>query len=135
MSSMSNPDQQIVRSLVETLEQSGHTVLLGYSAEGLSELKPPAILVQLDSIREQERKGQKAKYLMEFTVSSVIRTSESVTYDLMAIVHSIRTLLSEWDSINDGIRKLFFSETQFDIAPSHAQLSFADLTVTLEAVY
>ena len=133
MPSTSNPDEQIIKALVAKLEESDLSVLLGYSIADLPEIEPPAILVQLDSIREQERQGKRAKYLLELTVSGVDRTQHDSTYKLMALVRKIRSLLN--NARFEGVRKISFSETQFDIAPSNGQLSFADISVNLEAVF
>ncbi|MCW7553296.1 hypothetical protein NX722_11735 [Endozoicomonas gorgoniicola] len=133
MPSTSNPDEQIIKALVAKLEESRFPVLLGYSIADLPEIEPPAILVQLDSIREQERQGKRAKYRLELTVSGVYRTQPDTTYQLMTIVRTIRSLLNS--AHFEGVRKISFSETQFDIAPNNGQLSFADMSVNLEAIF
>ena len=135
MPSTLNPDELIIRALVDKLKESSFKVMLGYSAAGLSELEPPAILVQLDSMKETDRQNKRAKYTLELTVSSVTRTDSDTTYNLMNMVHVIRSLLNESGSIHSGIRKINFSDTQFDIAPSNGQLSFADMSVNINAVF
>ncbi|MCW7551773.1 hypothetical protein NX722_03790 [Endozoicomonas gorgoniicola] len=133
MPSTSNPDEQIIKALVAELEESSFPVLLGYSIADLPDIEPPAILVQLDSIREQERQGKRAKYQLELTVSGVYRTQPDSTYQLMTIARTIRSLLNNANF--ESVRKISFSETQFDIAPNNGQLSFADMSVNLEAVF
>ncbi|UYM16192.1 hypothetical protein [Endozoicomonas euniceicola] len=133
MLSTSNPDEQIIKALLTKLEESRFPVLLGYSIADLPEIEPPAILVQLDSIRELERQGKRAKYRLELTVSGVYRTQPDTTYQLMTIARMIRSLLIH--ASFEGVRKISFSETQFDIAPNNGQLSFADMSVNLEAVF
>ncbi|UYM16256.1 hypothetical protein [Endozoicomonas euniceicola] len=61
MPSTSNPDEQIIKALVAKLEESRFPVLPGYSIADLPDIEPPAILIQLDSIRELERQGKRAK--------------------------------------------------------------------------
>ncbi|MCW7551812.1 hypothetical protein NX722_10035 [Endozoicomonas gorgoniicola] len=133
MPSTSNPDEQIIKALVAKLEESRFPVLLGYSIADLPDIEPPAILVQLDSIRELERQGKRAKYRLELTVSGVYRTQPDTTYELMTIARTIRSLLN--NARFEGVRKISFSETQFDIAPGNGQLSFADMSVNLEVVF
>ncbi|WBA79773.1 hypothetical protein [Endozoicomonas sp. GU-1] len=47
---------------------------------------------------------------------------------------AIRELFTTGQRFTPEARNIQFSETQFDIAPSNAHLSFADLQVSIEVV-
>ena len=129
------PEQKIIQTIVERLGESQQNVLLGYSATGLSDdLTLPAFLIQLESIQEQARQGQRTKALMMVNLSAVTRTSQKTTFELIAMVHTLRQLLDTSKRICPEVRKLSFSETQFDIAPNHGQLSFADIQLTIDVI-
>ncbi|WP_252177194.1 hypothetical protein [Endozoicomonas sp. 4G] len=133
---MSNLEQQLVSTLMKVLESVCDQVLLGYAATGIEqELKPPAILVQLESISELQQQGSRRKDQWLFNLSAVVPTNDQTTYALLEFSRTIRKALSSDKTLAEYYRKLTFSETQFDIAPSQGQLSFADITLTLETVF
>ena len=135
MPSTSNPEKQIIENLVAHLKQITENTLLGYSATGLEkDIELPAILVQLESINEEQRQGQRAKYRMEFNLSVVAKTNKDTTYALLDLTRSIRELFTTGQRFTPEARNTTFSETQFDIAPSNAHLSFADLQLQIEVV-
>ena len=133
---MSSPEKQIVSSLMSRLGTICDQVLLGYSATGVEQdLDSPSLLVQLESMTEQEQQGARRKYLLQFNLSAVVTTDERTTYALLDLSRLVREALFSQNRLCPEARKLTFSETQFDIAPNHTQLSFADITVTVEAVF
>ena len=135
MSSTSNPEQRIIENLVAHLSQVSANTMLGYSATGQEkDLDLPAILVQLESINEEQRQGQKAKYRMAFNISVVAKTNKDTTYTLLQLTRSIRDLFATGERFTPEARSISFSETQFDIAPSNAHLSFADLQLQIEVI-
>ena len=135
MSSTSNPEQRIIENLVTHLSQVSANTMLGYSATGQEkDLDLPAILVQLESINEEQRQGQKAKYRMAFNISAVAKTNKDTTYTLLQLTRSIRELFATGKRFTPEARSITFSETQFDIAPSNAHLSFADLQLQIEVI-
>ncbi|WP_422135486.1 hypothetical protein [Endozoicomonas sp. ALD040] len=133
---MLSPEQQLVSLLVGVLETVCNQVLLGYAATGIEQdLKPPAVLVQLESISELQQQGSRRKDQWLFNLSAVVPTNDRATYALLELSRTIRQALSNDKALSEHCRKLTFSETQFDIAPSQGQLSFADITLTLETVF
>lgn len=133
---MLNPEQRLVGLLVGVLETVCSQVLLGYAATGVEQdLKPPAILLQLESISELQQQGSRRKDQWLFNLSAVVPTNDRATYALLEFTRTIRQALSSDKTLAEQCRKLTFSETQFDIAPSQGQLSFADITLTLETVF
>ncbi|WP_139117827.1 hypothetical protein, partial [Endozoicomonas atrinae] len=91
MPSMSNPESLVIEKLIEHLKQVAPNTQLGYSAIGQEQdLALPAILVQLESINEEQRQGTKAKYRMEFNISAVAKTNNDTTYNLIDLTRSIR---------------------------------------------
>ncbi len=131
----SNPERQIIESLIEHLKQVSENTLLGYSATGQEQdLDLPAILVQLESINEEQRQGQRAKYRMEFNISVVAKTNIDTTYTLLDLTRSIRELFTTGQRFTPEARNIHFSETQFDISPSNVHLSFADLQLHIDVV-
>lgn len=135
MPSMLNPERQIIDNLIAHLKQVSENTLLGYSATGQEQdLDLPAILVQLESISEEQRQGQKAKYRMAFNISVVSKTNADTTYALVDLTHSIRELFTTVRRFTPEARNVSVSETQFDIAPSNAHLSFADLQLHIDVV-
>ncbi|WP_299735680.1 hypothetical protein [uncultured Endozoicomonas sp.] len=135
MSSTSNPEARIVEALVYRLTEVTSTVLLGYSALGLNdELPTPAMLVQLESIQEQGRQGSRRKMSMALNVSVVIKTDEDSTYTLMDLTRLVRELFASSERFTPEARTVQFSETQFDIAPNHGHLSFADIQLTIDVI-
>lgn len=135
MPSTLNPERQIINNLIAHLKQVSENTLLGYSATGQEQdLDLPAILVQLESISEEQRQGQKAKYRMELNISVVTKTNADTTYTLIDLTHSIRELFTTGQRFTPQARTVTVSETQFDIAPSNAHLSFADLQLHIEVV-
>ncbi|MET4695002.1 hypothetical protein [Endozoicomonas lisbonensis] len=136
MSSTLSPEHQIVNALVDRLKSTTAQVLLGYSATGVEQdLTLPSLLVQLESITEQTRNGTRAKYQMQFILSAVVPTDENTTYELLNLVRSVRESLNNPQPLCEQVRQLTFSETQFDIAPGQGHLSFADMTLTIEAIF
>ena len=78
---------------------------------------------------------QKAKYRIDLNVSLAERTNTQTTYKLIELSKSVRSTLGSSERICPEARKVNFSETQFDIAPSNSQLSFADISLQIEAVF
>ena len=135
MPSTSNPEKQIIENLVAHLKQITENTLLGYSATGLEkDIELSAILVQLESINEEQRQGQRAKYRMEFNISAVAKTNTQTTYTLIDLTRSIRELFTTGKRFTPEARNIAFSETNFDIAPSNAHLSFADMSLQIDLV-
>lgn len=135
MPSMSNPESLVIEKLIEHLKQVAPNTQLGYSAIGQEQdLELPAILVQLESINEEQRQGTKAKYRMEFNISAVAKTNNDTTYSLIDITRSIRELFTTGERFTPEARTMTFSETNFDIAPSNAHLSFADMSLQIDVV-
>ena len=135
MPSTLNPERQIINNLIAHLKQVSENTLLGYLATGQEQdLDLPAILVQLESISEEQRQGQKAKYRMELNISVVTKTNADTTYTLIDLTHSIRELFTTGQRFTPQARTVTVSETQFDIAPSNAHLSFADLQLHIDIV-
>ncbi|MGI9278338.1 MAG: hypothetical protein ACR2PX_01755 [Endozoicomonas sp.] len=133
---MPHPEQQLVSTLIHTLEPVCDQVLLGYSATGLEqELKPPALLVQLESISQLQQQGSRRKYRWVFNLSAVVPTNDQSTYTLLDLRRAVRETMAASKTLDQQVRKIEFSETQFDIAPNQGQLSFADITLTLETVF
>ena len=136
MPSTSSPETRIVEALVYRLTEVTPNVLLGYTALGLDEELPkPAILVQLESLQEQGRQGSRVKMQMSLNISVVIKTNEESTYALMDLTRSIRELFITGERWVPEARNTQFSETQFDIAPNHGQLSFADIQLTIDVIF
>ena len=135
MFSASNPERQIIDNLIAHLKQVSENTLLGYSATGQEQdLDLPAILVQLESISEEQRQGQKAKYRMAFNISAVARTNKNTTYTLLDLTHAIRELFATGQRFTPEARSVSVSETRFDIAPSNAHLSFADVQLHIDII-
>ncbi|WP_299735381.1 hypothetical protein [uncultured Endozoicomonas sp.] len=135
MPSTSNPERQIIDNLITRLKQVSENTLLGYSATGQeTDLDLPAILVQLESINEEQRQGAKAKYRMAFNISAVAKTNKDTTFTLLELTRSIRGLFTQETRFTPEARNISFSETQFDIAPSNAHLSFADLQLQIDVI-
>ena len=136
MPSTSSPETRIVEALVYRLTEVTPNVLLGYTALGLDEELPkPAILVQLESLQEQGRQGSRVKMQMSLNISVVIKTNEESTYALLDLTRSIRALFITGERWVPEARNTQFSETQFDIAPNHGQLSFADIQLTIDVIF
>ncbi|MGI9276865.1 MAG: hypothetical protein ACR2PT_18715 [Endozoicomonas sp.] len=72
---------------------------------------------------------------MLLNLSAVVITDERTTYALLDLSRTIREALSSSDRLCPEARKLTFTDTQFDIAPNHTQMSFADMQLTVEAVF
>ncbi len=135
MPSTLNPERQIIDNLIAHLKQVSENTRLGYSATGQEQdLDLPAILVQLESISEEQRQGQKAKCRMAFNISAVARTNKDTTYTLLDLTHAIRKLFTTGQRFTPEARSVSVSETQFDIAPSNAHLSFADVQLHIDVV-
>ena len=133
MSTASN-EQIIVDAIIEKLSVVAET-RLGYSATGLDDdLSTPAILVQLESLSETSRQGDKGKFELQFNISAIDRTSDQTTSNLITLVRQIRTALNPAQKLCPEARKHTLSDTRFDIAPNYGQLSFADSTLTVEAI-
>ena len=134
LNSEAHPEDAVIDALIERLEQVCDSVYLGYSISGAgNDLKPPAILVQLESMPEQTRSNQRAKFTMQFIISSVAYTESRTTYELIKMVRSIRNALHECPLCPQA-RSITTADVQFDIAPSNGQLSFADMSVNIEVV-
>lgn len=135
MPSTLSPERQIIDNLITHLKQITDNTLLGYSATGQEQdLDLPAILVQLESISEEQRQGQRAKYRMELNISVVTKTNADTTYALIDLTHSIRELFTTGQRFTPEARSISVSETRFDIAPSNAHLSFADVQLHIDVV-
>ncbi|WP_419835312.1 hypothetical protein [Endozoicomonas atrinae] len=135
MPSTSSPETRIVEALVYRLTEVTPTVLLGFTALGLDEELPkPAILVQLESLKEQGRQGRRVKMQMSLNISVVIKTNEESTYALMDLTRSIRALFTTGERWVPEARSTQLSETQFDIAPNPGQLSFADIQLIIDVI-
>ena len=135
MPSRLNQERVIVEKLIEHLKTITDNVQLGYSGTGLEkDIEIPAILVQLASITEEQRQGAKAKFQIEFNISAVTKTNQDTTYNLIDLSRSIRELFTTGERFTPEVRNVSISETQFDIAPSNAHLSFADLQLQIEVV-
>ncbi|WP_257286403.1 hypothetical protein [Endozoicomonas sp. SESOKO1] len=135
MPSTSNQEKVIVEKLIEHLKLITENVYLGYSGTGLeNDIEIPAIVVQLVSINEEQRQGQRAKYRMEFGISAVAKTNTQATFNLIDLTRSIRELFTTGKRFTPEARSTAFSETSFDIAPSNAHLSFADMSLQIEVV-
>ena len=127
-------EQAIVDALITKLEDVAET-RLGYSATGLDDTDTlPLILIQLESLNEIERKGLKAKYELQFNLSTVVKTSEQTTAELIQLSHQVRTALDPSEKLCPESRQHSLSDTRFDIAPSYGQLSFADSSLTVETI-
>ena len=129
----SGDEYVIVTVLLEKLSRVAEAKL-GYAATGLNELETPAILVQLESLTEVTRMGDKARFELQFIVSGVVPSSEQTTIELISLTRQIRTALNPAQRLCPEARKHTLSDTRFDIAPNHGQLSFADSTLTIEAI-
>ncbi|MCL6270722.1 hypothetical protein M3P05_12385 [Sansalvadorimonas sp. 2012CJ34-2] len=133
MPSESN-EQAIVDAIVERLKTVADT-RLGYSAIGLEDsLSTPAILVQLENLVETARQGSREKLQLQFNISAVVKTSKETTSELLSLTRQVREALNPVDRLNPASRSHTLSDTRFDIAPSRGQLSFADSTLTVEAI-
>ncbi|WP_281648970.1 hypothetical protein [Parendozoicomonas sp. Alg238-R29] len=131
---IASSEQIIVDAIIEKLSVVAETKL-GYAATGLDDdLSTPAILVQLESLTELSRQGEKGRFELQFTISAVVKTSDQTTSDLISLTRQLRAALNPTDKLCPDARKQTFSDTRFDIAPHHGQLSFADSTLTVEAI-
>ena len=127
-------EQTIVDAIVERLQTVAETKL-GYSATGLEDaIETPAILVQLESLVETGRQGRKEKLQLQFNISAVVKTSDQTTSELLTLTRQLRNALSAAERLSPASRSHTISDTRFDIAPSRGQLSFADSTLTVEAI-
>ncbi len=127
-------EQAILTSVIERLSSVAETKL-DYSATGLYDsLDGPVILVRLESLAETARQGEKGRFELQFAVNAVIRTSEQTTLELMTLVRKIRTALNSAEKLCPETRKHVLSDTRFDIASDHDQLSFAVSTLMVEAI-
>ncbi|WP_345197282.1 hypothetical protein, partial [Kistimonas scapharcae] len=110
-------------------------VKVGYPATGLEDdLEVPAILVQLESLTELNRRGQRGLYQLQFLISLAVRTSDASTESLLQLSRQIRQAMAPGTRLCPEARKLQLTETQFDIAPAHGRLSFADIGLQVDAV-
>ena len=133
MPTVSN-EQNIVAVLMEKLNTVAET-RLGYAATGLDDdLLTPAILLQLESLTETGRQGERGKFELQFNLSAVVRTSEQTTAELITLTRQVRQVLNPAERLCPETRKHSLSDTRFDIAPNYGQLSFADSTLTVEAI-
>ena len=126
-------EQIILTTLLEKLSRVAET-RSGYSAMGIADLKTPAILVQLETLTEVARMGEKARFELQFTISAVVRSSEEATAELISLTRQIVTILNPARRLCPEVRKHTLSDTRFDVAPNYGQLSFADSTLTIEAI-
>ena len=134
MPSTSN-ELMIVDAVIQRLKTVTDNVLLGYSATGIEgQDVAPFIMVMLESLNELGRQGSKARYTLQFNISTAVKTSDNATYELLTYVRSIREALDSHHRICNEVRKHTLDETLFDIAPGHGQLSFADMALTVEAI-
>ncbi|GAA4648722.1 hypothetical protein GCM10023116_09930 [Kistimonas scapharcae] len=129
------PENRILTALIARLESVCSHVKVGYPATGLEDdLEVPAILVQLESLIELNRSGQRGLYQLQFLISLAVRTSEASTESLLQLSHQIRQALALGTRLCPEARKLQLTETQFDIAPAHGRLSFADIGLQVDTV-
>ena len=134
MPSTSN-ELMIVDAVIQRLKTVTDNVFLGYSATGIEgQEATPFIMVMLESLNELGRQGNKARYTLQFNISTAVKTSDNATYELLTYVRSIREALESQHRICNEVRKHTLDETLFDIAPGPGQLSFADMALMVEAV-
>ncbi|WP_263080060.1 hypothetical protein [Endozoicomonas sp. Mp262] len=135
MPSISSPEAIIVDAITSKLAAVIDNVLLGYSATGIDNGDQfPAILVQLDTLREINRQGSKARYQFSFIISVALKTQAETTLELLQYARQVREVFPLNEKLCPASIKHSLSETEFDIAPGHSQLSFADITLTVEAI-
>ena len=117
MPSTSN-ELMIVDAVIQRLKTVTDNVFLGYSATGIEgQDAAPFIMVMLESLNEQGRQGNKARYTFQFNISTAVKTSDNATYELLTYVRSIREALESHHRICNEVRKHTLDETLFDIAP------------------
>ena len=134
-----SPEAELLNALIEQLKLVTPVVLLGYSAQGLdgSDVLTPAILVQLDSTRELAQQGNRSKVALELTVSVVDKTDEDTLYRLLNYTRAIRRQFYEQVGMKrwyEYARRTELGEVNFDIAANRSQVSFADMTMTVDMV-
>ena len=135
MPSISSPETIIIDAITGKLATVIDNVRLGYSATGIdNDDQFPAILVQLDTLREINRQSSKARYQFSFMVSVAIKTNANTTAALLQYARQMREAFPLNEKLCPASIKHSLSETEFDIAPGHSQLSFADITLTVEAI-
>ena len=135
MPSTSSPETNIVNAITEKLATVIDNVRLGYSATGLDDDDVfPAILVQVQNLREQTRQGNKARYQFSFVISVAMKNNADTTIDLLQYARQVRAVFPLGSKICPEAIKHSLEDTEFDIAPGHSQLSFADMTLTVEAI-
>ncbi len=129
------PESRILAALIAQLESVCSNVKIGYPATGLEDdLEVPAILVQLESLTELNRRGQRGLYQLQFLISLAVRTSDASTESLLQLSRQIRQAMVPGTRLCPDTRKLQLTETQFDIAPAHGRLSFADMNLQVDTV-
>ena len=129
------PESRILAALIARLESVCSNVKTGYPATGLEDdIDVPAILVQLESLTELNRSGHRGLYQLQFLISLAVRTSDASTELLLQLSQQIRQALVPGTRLCPEARKLQLTETQFDIAPAHGRLSFADIGLQVETV-
>ena len=132
----SRPELAIIETIQEKLSPLVNQVLLGYAAKGVDDqLQPPTILIQLASISEESQQGKRAKYPMQIELVLVVTTDDKSLEALIRLNRFVRLAIPVSERMTSQVSKLSFSETGFDIAPNQGQLSFADITLTLETVF
>ncbi len=139
------PEVRILEALVIRLEtirqalgyhsEAGASVRLGYDASGAGdELATPALLLQLDSLEEIGRSGQRAIYRLNLNISAVTDTDSDATVRLLGMCHDLRRALASDNPCCREVRQQQLGETAFDIGAANSRLSFADMTLQLETV-
>ena len=132
---LASNETAILNAVISRLKTVTENVLLGYSATGVQDRdNAPFIMVQLESLDELGRQGNKARYQFRFNISTAVKTTDNTTQELLIYACAIRQALDSDERICSQARKHSLEETQFDIAPGHGQLSFADMALTVEAI-
>ena len=112
MPSTLNPERQIIDNLIAHLKQVSENTLPGYSATGQEQdLDLPTILVQLESISEEQRRGNRAKYRMELNISVVSKTNKDTTFTLLDLTRDIRELFTTGQRFTPEARSVSVSKT------------------------
>jgi len=132
---MSSPEQAVLEALIEQLKTVMEPVYLGYSATGSEQdLELPALLVQLESMRETRRQGYKARYRMDLLISVPVKTETDALFELLTQSNAVRDLLTSNPTLGSHVREVRVQESRFDIAPHHGQWSFVEIDVQIDLI-